>query len=207
MHYILRCHCVQHLTVLFFIAGTYVDRRIVPGFTYTIRVLGSKRNLFAGNPMLLQSVGCGYGKRISFKGPTLNHNTNYFYSDSHATGCAFSIVAVASGDHFIVMDNAGHAVGQAIIDCVESQKEVSSHVTPDGSVEKRINVVFSVLIQYSCQPNGKLSLFSDKVVEAMGIVVMSKAKRAAKASVIRLEHVLLPHFGMCSFEPIPKSTR
>lgn len=156
--------------------------------------------------MLLQSVGCGYGKRISFAGPTLNHNTNYFYSDSHASGCAFSIVAVSNGDLFIVMNSAGRAVGQAIIDCVKSQKEVSSHITPEGSVEKRVNVTFSVLVQYSCQRNGKLSLFSDKVIEAVGIVVLVKAKVATKASVVRVERVGLPHFGMCLFEPIPKST-
>ena len=155
--------------------------------------------------MLLQGIGCGYGKRITFVGPTLNHNTNYFYSDSHASGCAFSIVAVCKGDNFTVMDRAGCRVGHAVIDGVESQKEVSSCITPEGSVEKRVRVVFSVLIQYSYQLNGKPSVFSDKIAEAKGVVVLVKAKRAAKASVIRVEQVLLPHFDLCSFELIPES--
>ncbi len=49
------------------LSGTYVDPRITPGFQYRVRQLGSGKYLFKGRAMTLQSIGMGYGKRITFK--------------------------------------------------------------------------------------------------------------------------------------------
>lgn len=92
------------LNVLF-ILGTYVDPRIIPGFHYRVRPAGSRRHLFEGRSMLLQSIGMGYGKRITFKPDTLNAPENYFWSDSHPEGLGMEPRAIHPGMKFSVTGN------------------------------------------------------------------------------------------------------
>lgn len=70
------------------------------GFKYQVRPVNSKRSLFGGNPVTLQAIGRGYGKRLTFASDNLNNNENYFWSDSVPEGYGFCIQAVAPGDHF-----------------------------------------------------------------------------------------------------------
>uniref|UniRef100_A0A194ALR1 Uncharacterized protein n=1 Tax=Pinctada fucata TaxID=50426 RepID=A0A194ALR1_PINFU len=56
------------------VIGFYIDERVSPGFTYRVRYVGSERHVFGGKPRMLQSIGMGYGKRMTFRGDTLNHN-------------------------------------------------------------------------------------------------------------------------------------
>lgn len=85
--------------------GTYIDPRIIPGFHYRVRPAGSRRYLFEGRSMLLQSVGMGYGKRITFKPDTLNAPENYFWSDSHTEGLGMEPRAIYPGMKFTIFGN------------------------------------------------------------------------------------------------------
>lgn len=93
------------LTCFIQILGTFVDPRIIPGFYYRVRPAGSRRHLFEGRSLLLQSVGMGYGKRITFKPDTLNAPENYFWSDSHPEGIGMETRAIHPGMKFTVSGN------------------------------------------------------------------------------------------------------
>ena len=56
---------------------------------------------------LLQSIGCGYGKRLTFEGDSACSNDNYFWSDTHPEGCGFAIQALLPGDSFRYVGGAG----------------------------------------------------------------------------------------------------
>lgn len=55
--------------------------------------------------MLLQSVGMGYAKRITFKPDTLNAPENYFWSDSHPEGLGMEPRAIDPGMKFTISGN------------------------------------------------------------------------------------------------------
>ena len=77
-----------------------MDSRIVPGFRYRVRCIGDEQWLFDGEARRLDSIGLGYGRRLTFQGDRLNNNDCYFWSDSSPTGFAFSIQALKEGDVF-----------------------------------------------------------------------------------------------------------
>lgn len=66
------------------LSGTFVDPRIIPGFSYRVRVLGGERYLFDGQPVVVNAVGIGYGKRITT-------SAGHFYSDTYQHGVGFSL--------------------------------------------------------------------------------------------------------------------
>lgn len=70
-----------------------------------MRPATSRRHLFEGRSLLLQSVGMGYGKRITFKPDTLNAPENYFWSDSHPEGVGMEPRAVHPDMQFIITGN------------------------------------------------------------------------------------------------------
>lgn len=82
------------------VIGTYVDPRILTGFKYRVRAADSKKFLFNGDALVLQAIGRGYGKRLTFASNNLNNNGNYFWSDTNPEGYGFSIEAVSPGDKF-----------------------------------------------------------------------------------------------------------
>lgn len=88
-----------------FLSGTYVDPRIIPGFYYRVRPAGSRRHLFDGRSLLLQSIGMGYGKRITFKPDSLNNPDNYFWSDSHPEGLGMEPRAIHTDMKFSITGN------------------------------------------------------------------------------------------------------
>lgn len=96
------------------VIGTYVDPRIIPGFHYRVRPASSRRHLFEGRSLLLQSVGMGYGKRITFKPDTLNAPENYFWSDSHPEGVGMEPRAVHPDMQFTITGNGGQ-IGEASV--------------------------------------------------------------------------------------------
>lgn len=104
------------LITLKFVLGTYVDKRIIPGFHYKVRPIGHKSYLFEGNALQLVNIGMGYGKRITFKPDefNLNNNSNFFWSDSYPEGYGFQPQAVFCGMKFDIMD-ATHRIGEATV--------------------------------------------------------------------------------------------
>ncbi|KAI8436834.1 hypothetical protein MSG28_010289 [Choristoneura fumiferana] len=98
------------------VIGTYVDPRVVPGFHYRVRPAGCRRHLFEGRSLLLQSVGMGYGKRITFKPDTLNAPENYFWSDSHPEGVGMEPRAIQPGMKFTITGNGLATTGGGSVD-------------------------------------------------------------------------------------------
>lgn len=105
---------------IFILSGTYVDPRIIPGFHYRVRPANCRRHLFEGRSLLLQSVGMGYGKRITFKPDTLNSPENYFWSDSHPEGVGMEPRAVHPDMKFYItgngVRNANHVIFHVFLD-------------------------------------------------------------------------------------------
>ncbi|XP_002734474.1 uncharacterized protein LOC100370901 [Saccoglossus kowalevskii] len=174
------------------VIGTFVDARIFPGFRYTVRILGTKNRQFGGKALKLLSIGKGYGKRFTFKGPFLNHNENYFWSDSHPDGYAFSINAVAEEEEFGIYDTAGiRHIGHAIVVHVsESQKEISQTVKPDKSIEKQLRLSMRCSVKLMTQPRG---LVSEKDINFDNVVVTCN-NRSENVEI----QVELPFVGKCT---------
>ena len=64
-----------------------------------------------GQPLHLQSIGMGYGKRITFASEKRNGNENYFWSDNYPSGYGFSIHVISVGEKFTIYDANHLAIG------------------------------------------------------------------------------------------------
>jgi len=122
------------------VIGTYVDPRILPGFFYRARPAHSRKSLFGGQALLLKSIGRGYGKRITFDSDRLNHNNNYFWSDSFYDGLGFSIQVVFVGMDFVIEDQNGAAIGRARITKADVPQVEEDQVIKGESISKRVRV-------------------------------------------------------------------
>ena len=107
------------------VIGTYVHSHILPGFRYRVRLSDTNDYLFGGKALKLESVGQGYGKRITFESKDILENNNFFWSDSHEAGFAFSPEILSGGDVFEVTDSSGKGVGTFSVDWVEPQQKIT----------------------------------------------------------------------------------
>ncbi|XP_076064177.1 uncharacterized protein LOC143038612 [Oratosquilla oratoria] len=163
------------------VIGTYVDPRIVPGFQYRVRPVDSNKPMFGGSALLLQSVGRGYGKRLTFASSSHNHNDNYFWSDTHPEGYGFSIEVLAAGDSFRIEDKCGNDLGRAVVFRADApQLEEDMEVTNNGHVIKRVRVTFTCDVNF----NGE-----DSTVAVTGTAVATRRSRGGQASVTHIEDV------------------
>lgn len=78
----------------------------------------NKLLLLQGRALYLESIGRGYGKRITFVGDSYNSNDNYFWSDTHPEGYGFSLSLVQEGDKFTLIDANGFPVATAEVNKV-----------------------------------------------------------------------------------------
>ena len=101
-----------------------MDPRIIPGFYYRVKPSGSRRHLFEGRSMILQSVGMGYGKRITFKPDTLNAPENYFWSDSHPEGLGFETRAIHPGMKFSITGNGVSSQTSCLFNIIYSRYDL-----------------------------------------------------------------------------------
>ena len=170
-----------------------MDKNIIPGFHYKVRILGTDRFLFKGKALALQSIGIGYGKRITFEGESFNVNRNYFYSDTQAEGVAMSIIALQSGDTFVVTNLDGQPQGEGVIEEVAVQKELSTRVEDDKSIVKRVAVSFSCYIKHSAG-YGLMPLQSEETFVLTAVAIVVKQARAKKAHTKFIEKLELPGY-------------
>lgn len=121
------------------VIGTFIHPDIIVGARYKVRSLANNKFLFGGKALKLQSIGKGYGKRITFEGESLLCNDNYLYSDTNEEGWAFSIEALSVGDQFRLVNSAGEDVGSA---------EVFRADVPQKHVERRgpTNLIVDVTV-------------------------------------------------------------
>lgn len=159
--------------------------------------MGSKDFLFNGEPRMLQSIGLGYGKRLTFSGETLNNNENYFWSDSRPEGYAFTVCAVEAGDKFVIYDEMSHVVGDVdIIEVYESQTEEKTVYEPDY-VTKIVRVRLTANIQYHIH-HGMLMDVTDHVTNLEGTAVLVRHRGSMAATLQQISDVNVPRFGKCS---------
>lgn len=179
------------------VIGFHVDENICPGFRYRVRYMGSKDFLFNREPRMLQSIGLGYGKRLTFSGETLNNNENYFWSDSRPEGYAFTVCAVEAGDKFVIYDEMSHVVGDVdIIEVEESQTEEKTVYETDY-VTKIVRVRLTANIQYHIH-HGMLMDVTDHVTNLEGTAVLVRHRGSMAATLQQISDVNVPRFGKCS---------
>lgn len=168
--------------------GTYVDKSIIPGFSYKVRKNLTNEYLFDGRAIPLENVGLGYGKRITFQGETLNDNENYFWSDSRVHGFGFTLQTL-SQNAFTVTDSTGQ-VGRVVISnpALIPDNELSTVVRDNGRVEKTVRVNFSC---DATMREGKSNIFVEDVeVQGLALVVREGASEVAKVEKIVLENFI-----------------
>ncbi|GBP30971.1 hypothetical protein EVAR_81869_1 [Eumeta japonica] len=107
------------------VIGTYIDPRIVPGFHYRVRPAGNRRHLFQGRSLLLQSIGMGYGKRLTFKPDTLNAPENYLWSDSHPEGLGMEPRAIHTGMKFTISGNGSTLIDKRVANYYKERVTIS----------------------------------------------------------------------------------
>lgn len=182
------------------VIGTYVDKRILPGFLYRVRKLdngSSTSYLFKGKALTLLNVGMGYGKRITFDGD----RSNYFYSDTNPAGFGFSLVAAEVEDVFTVTkEDSIHQIAEAQLINVAAQRELATEVKGDGSVVKKVAVTFTCMVNYSGNHHGLMPLYSQERIQTTALAYIVKKKGARKAFTTYLKNIELKHHGCVVFK-------
>jgi len=175
------------------VIGVYVDKSIIPGFKYKIRLLPAvgesptkQKCMFNGKALTLRSIGRGYARRFTFEADEnhLNNNENYFYSDNRSEGYAFEWEPVSEGDKFTIFDMNNEAQGTLEVLKIEGpQFEISNVFTKHG-IEKRANVKFI----------GKVEFYETGVAKPRplsGVVISLKAKGKSSAEIQKVNNVAI----------------
>ena len=143
----------------------------------------------------------GYGKRLTFRGDTLNQNDAFFWSDSHPQGFAFIIRAVNDGERFVIYDAANVVVGDAKVEKADDiQMEEKTECT-NGAVTKyvRVRLTCSIII-HRRHHNDLIEMQDNNNVQVVeGIAEVLKPKGARQATTLKITDVVLPRVGLCSF--------
>lgn len=175
------------------VIGTYVDPRIIPGFHYRVRPAGSRRHLFEGRSLLLQSIGMGYGKRITFKPDSLNTPENYFWSDSHPEGVGMEPRAIHPGMKFSITGNGGllgeASVFRADLPQVEEKTEyVDVPGTRGKAVEKYIHVDVTCHVKLATTGGGSVDS-EVHLMKVSGVALVRKDPGQAAARLMKVFNV------------------
>lgn len=175
------------------VIGTYIDPRIVPGFHYRVRPAGSRRHLFEGRDMLLQSLGMGYGKRITFKPDSLNSPENYFWSDSHPEGLGMEPRAINPGMKFTISGNGG-LLGEASVFRADlpQVEEKTKYVEVPGkrgmAVEKYVHVDVTCHVKLATTGGGSVD-YEVHLMKVSGMAVLRKEPGQSTAKLVKVYNV------------------
>lgn len=158
------------------VVGTFVDKHIVPGFKYFVRINGSLDYLFDCKAITLQRIGIGYGKRLTFKSDSLLTNDNFFWSDSSELGYAFSVSVIDVNSVFEVYMNE-ICIGECRVTSVKEEQEI---ISSQDNFEQNIHEK-EVLVKFTCS----FFVQEDKtfVSEVIGLVKMVKQSRSENAEI------------------------
>ncbi|GLV34717.1 hypothetical protein CBL_09198 [Carabus blaptoides fortunei] len=174
------------------VVGTYVDPRIVPGFSYRVRPNDRKEHLFAGRALKLQSIGMGYAKRLTFTPDSLVEPNNYFWSDTHPDGVGLEPRAVHTGMKFAIIAD-GHQLGKA---CVfradmpqrEERQETIELANGKQAIVKYIHVDVTCHVRLATTGGGAVDN-EDHLMRVYGLAVVRKNPGQREARIVRLENV------------------
>jgi len=184
------------------VIGTYVDKNVLPGFQYKVRKNMSEDYLFNGRALTLESVGMGYGKRLTFEGKNLNENMNFFWSDSHTHGYGLTPQAITTDSIFRIIDSSiKKDIGRITVNnpARSVDSELSMDVQGDGSIQKTIKVHFSgdVVLNNSCN---KHNIFVEDM-EVQGTAIVQRDYQGTKA---RINEIILHNFVIDSCRLVPE---
>ncbi|XP_045773438.1 uncharacterized protein LOC123872884 isoform X1 [Maniola jurtina] len=175
------------------VIGTYIDPRIVPGFYYRVRPANSRHHLFEGRSLLLQSIGMGYGKRITFKPDTLNAPENYFWSDSHPEGVGMEPRAVHPDMKFTITGNGG-LLGEAVVFRADLPQieEKTEYVDIPGkrgkAVQKYIRVDVTCHVKLATTGGGSVDS-EVHLMKVSGTALVRKEPNQATAKLVKVFNV------------------
>ncbi|XP_039296763.1 uncharacterized protein LOC111060377 isoform X2 [Nilaparvata lugens] len=161
------------------VVGLYIDPRVVCGFRYRVRRIDDKSYLFGKQAVELQSIGRGYSRRLTFAGGKgrLNHNENYFWSDSFPSGFAFELEVISPGEKFTIHDSSNLAVGfLEILNCTKPQEEVGQTVKKNGTIEKTVRVHLLCKVEWFDE-NGPTP-----VIPVTGLAICSRCRGSAEVT-------------------------
>ncbi|XP_038209951.1 uncharacterized protein LOC119830857 isoform X2 [Zerene cesonia] len=176
------------------VIGTYIDPRIVPGFHYRVRPAHSRRHLFEGRSLLLQSIGLGYGKRITFKPDSLNAPDNYFWSDSHPEGLGMEPRAIHPNMKFTITGNGGLLLGEAIVFRADlpQVEEKTEYVEVPGqrgkAVEKYIQVNVTCHVKLATTGGGSVDS-EVHLMKVSGVALVRKDPGQSVAKLVKVYNV------------------
>lgn len=181
----------------FLFTGFEIDSRIAPGFRYTVRYIGTNEYLFGGEAKRLESIGLGYGRRMTFKGDRVNFNDCYFWSDSIPSGYAFNIEAFKEGSVFTIADTESKAIGTVYVQNVQFPQIEMDTVIEGNNVIKNVRVRFACFIKlfhHHSLINVNTQDFED--VEGIAQLVMSRGSK--EAIVTCINDVYFQSLGRCT---------
>lgn len=182
----------------FLFTGFDIDSRIVPGYRYYVRYIGTNQYLFNGEARRLISIGLGYGRRMTFEGDSLNFNDNYFWSDSTPSGFAFSVEAVKEGDVYQISDANSQEIGCAEVEKVDfPQIEESTHME-GKSVVKNVKVRFACFLKMNTYNQRLINVNTHDVEVIEGTAELVKEKGSNEATVRCIKDVYFQSLGWCT---------
>lgn len=184
------------------VIGTYIDKNVIPGFQYKVRKNLTEDYLFEGRAVTLESIGMGYGKRLTFEGKRLNDNLNYFWSDSHAAGYGLTPQAISPDSIFRIIDTSIKSdVGRITVNdpARTVDLELQTSVQDNGKIEKTIKVHFSgdVILSNSCN---RMNIF----MEDMEVQGLAKVQRVDQNSKEKINEIVLENFLMDNCILVPE---
>ncbi|KAH3728057.1 uncharacterized protein LOC127852222 isoform X2 [Dreissena polymorpha] len=179
------------------VKGFDVDKRIIPGFRYLIRYIGAREYLFNGEARLLETIGLGYGKRLTFQGDRLNFNDCYFWSDSSTDGFAFSVEAIREGNSFLVLTADLQEVGTVQVHKVDyPQKELGTRVE-NSAVTKEVRVRFACSVRHR-QTRSLINVSTQNFQVAEGVAELVKERGQKEATVTCIRGVRIETIVVCT---------
>ena len=185
------------------VVGTYVDKNVVSGFAYRVRRNGTNEYLFGGVALVLQTIGRGYGKRLTFESQDVE-NDNFFWSDSNDDeGFAFSIQVVFKGDKFNVVDRQGRVVAETQLTAVGNEQDIEDISLQKESVIVVVSVEMECCIKFSAVDHVPEKLRGQIVdVAVSGLALSEKKAKSWKGEIIEIRNVHILDLGACSFQAI-----
>lgn len=182
------------------VVGTYVHKKIIPGFAYRVRRNGTSDYLFDGEALVLRTIGKGYGKRLTFHSDAVESD-NFFWSDSNPDeGFAFSIQVIFEGDKFDVLDRYRRKVAETQLITVGDEQEIEKvllrkrEINMDVSVEMECSLKFSSLDYVPEHLRGQIVDLATS-----GLAWSQKTLSGWKAEMVEIRNVHIPDLGACSF--------
>jgi len=196
--------CLSVLTL----SGTFVDSKIIPGFYYRVRRVGSSDDdfLFNGEPRRLTSVGMGYGKRITFKGDDSRDNSDYyFYSDTEVEGFAFIPAVPEDKTKFCMIDEDRRPVAEVKITSFSANQIQSSTEVFTSQITTRLAVDFVCNAAFHMGSGGSLPMSAPLVdCELHGVAeVVREGSARNAAKLVRIELVNIPSSFKTNFTLVP----